>query len=432
MSMSKVDGEHLAEMIVPNLLDDLHRSHSWLDECGLVPREHQVGSLPTPTLTIDGRAVISFCTNNYLGLSYHKDVLDAAGNALAVHGYSASESRRLGGNLTIHEELEKALAAYKEVPAAMLTATGLLANIAAVHGVIDAVQLAHRWYGAPVNRADAVILYDEYIHRSVRMGARIAYARHASFRHNDVGHVAELLRAHADKAALVVTEGVFSMDGDLANLPELLEVCEESGALLLVDDAHGTGIYGATGTGTVEHFHLTGRVPLQVVTLSKALGGLGGAVLADEQTIAMLRTFASGYRFTSSLPAELAAGLLVSVNILRRDSSFREKLWDNTRRLRAGLASLGLSTPGDGPIIPLLLESPEVATRLEIELLARGYWCAAVMPPLVKPDGCRLRLTVSAMHSPAHIDGLLNALADLVVAGSGEDMARAVLQGGAL
>jgi 8-amino-7-oxononanoate synthase len=398
----------------PRLLADLDRTAHWLASQGLAEPEHRVSTLPTPELVVDGRPVISFSTNNYLGLNRHPEVMAAANAALTRYSYATSESRRLGGNLGILEELEAALAEHKQMPAALVTATGLLANIAAVHGVVDAVHLAHRWYGAPRRSAEAIVVYDELAHRSIRMGARLAGATRLAFRHNDVGHLAGIRASHRTKAALVVTEGVFSMDGDLADLPGLAAACEAAGATLMVDDAHGTGLYGPTGSGTVEHFGLVGRVPLQVATMSKALGGLGGVVVCDAATASMLRAFASGYRFTSSLPAEVAAGLLASLRIMEAQPQLRAKVWENTYRLRAGLDILGLPAAGHGPIVPLIAGSSATATQLETRLLARGYWCAAAAPPLVAPDACRLRLTVTAMHTEEHIDGLLNALEGLL------------------
>jgi 8-amino-7-oxononanoate synthase len=402
-----------------NLLTELHRSHDWLCDRNILVPEQLVESLPTPTLRIAGCDVVSFCSNNYLGLSHHPRVMSAAARALETFSFATSESRRLGGNLAILEELENALARYKRMPAAMVTATGLLANVAAIHGIVDAAQLARRWYGAPADERTAVVLYDTESHRSIRMGARLGDAVRRPFRHNDADHLAELLHEHRGDAVLVITEGVFSMDGDLGNLPEIADVCDGVGALLLVDDAHGTGVYGPDGAGTVEHFGLTGRIPLQVATLSKAFGGMGGALLADERTVAMLRLFASGYRFTSSLPAEVAAGLLEAVMIAQREPALRSRLWENARRLRDGLAGLGLGVRGEGPIIPLIVGSSDTAMALEEQLLKRGFWSAAVAPPLVKPDECRLRLTVTAMHTPDQIDGLLTALSEILVPGAG-------------
>jgi 7-keto-8-aminopelargonate synthetase-like enzyme len=400
-------------MIRSQLLSDLDRTAQWLHGHDLAGAEHVVSSFPTPHITIDDRRVISFSTNNYLGLNHDPAVKAAALDALSTHTYCTSESRRLGGNLDLLEELEAALASYKQMPASMVTVTGLLANIAAIHGVIDTSMLASRWYGAPERTNAPVILYDELAHHSIRMGARLAKTERHKFRHNDAGHLADLLADFTGRAALVVTEGVFSMDGDLADLPAVLEACEHAEAALLVDDAHGTGVYGCNGAGTVDHFGLTGRVHLQVATLSKALGGLGGAVLADKSTISMLKSFAAGYRFTSSLPAEVAAGLITSLKVMGDRQELRDRLWANTSRLRTGLTALGFHPAGNGPIIPLLVGSSAEATHIEHELLARGYWCAAVLPPLVAPDQCRIRLTATAMHTPEHIDGLLCAIGDL-------------------
>lgn len=397
----------------PTLLRDLHLAHDWLTERDLLPPERRVDSLPTPYIEVGGRRLISFCSNNYLGLNHRSEVKTAATAALRAYSHATSESRRLGGDLAILEQLEASLAEFKQFPAAMITATGLLANIAAVHGVMDASELASRWYGSPSPDRRPTVIYDERAHRSIRMGARLSRAERVPFRHNDVHHLAGLLGERQGSATLVVTEGLFSMDGDLADLPSLVKVCDYYGAVLMVDDAHGTGVYGSDGSGTVSHFNLSRRVPLQVVTLSKAFGGLGGAVLSDSRTIAMLRTFSSGYRFTSSLPAEQAAATIAALHIIRSEPEVREKLWDNIRMLRAGLARIGLEAPGDGPIVPLHAGAPADAVEIEEALLASGYWCVAATPPTVPPDGCRIRITVSAMHAERHIEGLLTALNDV-------------------
>ncbi len=400
-------------MSAPTLLHDLHIAHDWLTERHLLPPERRVDSLPTPYIDMDGRRIVSFCSNNYLGLNHRREVKTAAVAALHAYSHATSESRRLGGDLAILEQLEHNLAEFKQIPAAMITATGLLANIAAVHGVVDASELANRWHGSPPPNTKPTVIYDELSHRSIRMGARLSRAEHIPFRHNDTQHLASLLGSRKGTATLVVTEGLFSMDGDLADLPSLVKTCEGNGAVLMVDDAHGTGVYGSDGSGTVSHFGLTGKVPLQVVTLSKALGGLGGAVLSDSRTVAMLRTFSSGYRFTSSLPAEQAAATIAALSILRSEPAVRATLWDNIRRLRSGLAHIGLEPPGDGPIVPLHVGAPADAAEIEESLLAAGYWCVAATPPTVRPDGCRIRITVSAMHADCHIDGLLTALNDV-------------------
>lgn len=205
------------------------------------------------------------------------------------------------------------------------------------------------------------------------------------------------------------------MDGDLADLPNLVDLCDTFGATLMVDEAHATGVYGLRGTGTIEHFGLTGRIPLEVTTLSKALGAMGGVVLGDRATIAMLRTFASGYRFTSSLPAEQAAAVLAALTIIRDQPDIRNTLWNNVHYFRDGLRSLGIATKGSGPIVPVIVGAPTVAFVIERDLLDRGFWCAAVVPPAVAVDACRIRVTVTASHTYEDIDGLLSAFDDLDV-----------------
>lgn len=260
-------------MNTPTLFSDLHAAHDWLAGRGLLPPERRSETLPTPHVRLhDGSTVVSFCSNNYLGLNHRPEVKAAATQALHEHTHATSESRRLGGNLGLLEQLEYELAEFKKQPSALITATGLLANIAAVHGILDAGELARRWYGSPAPRSRPVVIYDELCHRSIQMGARESSAERVRFRHNDADHLADILAARRGHAILVVTEGVFSMDGDLADLPRLVEICDAHGAVLMVDDAHGTGVYGADGSGTANHFGLTGRIPLKLPPSARPSG----------------------------------------------------------------------------------------------------------------------------------------------------------------
>jgi len=377
--------------------------------------ERVVASLPRPDLVIGGRRVVSFCSNNYLGLSHLYPVKRAARRALARYSYATTESRKLGGNLQILEQLESRISEFKSAEAAMVCATGLLTNVAAIPAIVDAHGFSSHFYGMPRQSKEHLILFDAGAHQSIRMSLRIARSKSIKFAHNNMQDLERLLSEHRSMDVLIITEGAFSMDGDLSPLAAVADLAGEFDAALYVDDAHGTGVYGPKGRGVVEHFGIaSARVSFHMGTFSKAFGAMGGFLAGDAPLIRVLKSFAPGYRFTSSLPAEVAAGIVAAIGIVERRPSLRQKLWRNTSRLRAGLDEIGLDPgPSLGPIIPLVVGSPATARNAEQELLDAGIYCAAAYPPAVSAESCRLRIVVTAMHSKRDIDRLLTALAHI-------------------
>lgn len=397
---------------LPPLLERVRRSGAWLAQGGIDLREPVVTHLADPEMVLDGQRVVSFGSNNYLGLSRRPEVLAAGQRAVAEHSMGTCESRRLGGNLALLEELERRLAAFCQAEAAMVFATGLLANVAVLPGVLDAGRWGQRFFGMPGAGKVPVVFSDALNHRSIQMGLRLAHVKVVRYPHGDVKALARLLDKHRKRPGLIVTDTLFSMDGDLAPLSELAALARAHDAVLMTDEAHATGVFGRHGRGVAEHFGVMDRVHLHMGTLSKALGGLGGFVAGPEAVIRVLKFSASGYRFTSSLPAEQAAGLLAALDLLEGEPSLRAALWRNIHDLLAGAMARGIPiTRQWSPILPVILPDEAAARRAEASLLAAGFYCPAAFAPLTATP--RLRLTVNATHTPEHIQGLLAALARL-------------------
>ncbi|MGW6915532.1 aminotransferase class I/II-fold pyridoxal phosphate-dependent enzyme [Kitasatospora sp. NPDC054939] len=347
------------------------------------------------TVTLGDRELVMCGSNNYLGLTSDPRVKKAAADALDRYGTSCTGSRFLNGNLALHEELERELADYYGKPAALVISTGYQANL----GAIDAL----------AGRGD-VVLADRDAHASIVDGGRLSAARLRRFRHNDAGALDRALAAVPDQAGrLVVVDGVYSMEGDLCALPEIVEVCRRHEARLVVDDAHGLGVL-AQGRGTCAHFGLTGQVDLITVTFSKSLASLGGAVLGDEDVIHYLKHHARSLIFSASATPASAASALAALRILREEPWRAERAQQNADRIRAGLAALGID-PGLSatPVIPLRTRGVVETLLLWRRLIERGVYTNPVVPPAASP---RLRLSFMATHTDAHLDRVLEVLAE--------------------
>jgi len=344
----------------------------------------------------DGRAAVCLASNNYLGLAAHPEVTAAAADAAVRLGAGAGSARLVTGGLALHDELEARLAAFKGTEAALLFSSGYLANLGTV--------------AALVGPGDAVFS-DALNHASIIDGARLSKAAVHVYRHGDAGHLDELLGAREGAArALVVTDSVFSMDGDLAPLPDLVEVCERHGAILMVDEAHATGVIGPGGRGAVAHFGLAGRVPVVMGTLSKALGAAGGFIAGPAALCAFLRHRARSFVFDTALPPPTAAAALAALGVLEREPVRAERVRWLARCLAEGLAAGGYRVPvPDAAVIPVVVGEPAAALALAGGLLDRGVLTVAIRPPSVPEGTSRLRVTVMATHTDAHLDLALEA-----------------------
>jgi 8-amino-7-oxononanoate synthase len=376
---------------------DFHGALDAIRAAGLHRTLSPVDGPQGPTLVYRGREVVNLASNNYLGLANHPAVVAAASRELAQSGFGAGAARLICGNHRVFGALEARLAALKGTEAALLFGSGYQANL----GLLQAL--------AP----EGVVLCDRLDHASLLDGARLAGARLAVYPHKDTDRLGKLLERHAGKPALIATDGVFSMDGDVAPLPALADLARRHGALLMVDDAHGTGVLGA-GRGTVHHMRLSAAdVPVQMGTLGKALGGYGAFVAGSADLIDYLVQRARSFIFTTAPPPAVAAGVLAALDVAEgaEGDALRARLAENRAHLAAGLAALGFPVPdAPTPILPVVVGTAEAATTLSDGLLERGVLAPAVRPPTVPEGTSRLRLTVMATHTTDQLDRALAAL----------------------
>ncbi|MCS4064648.1 8-amino-7-oxononanoate synthase [Pseudomonas putida] len=357
-----------------------------------------LGSPQGPQVVVDGQQLLAFCSNDYLGLANHPEVIAAWQAGAEQWGVGGGASHLVVGHSTPHHQVEEALAELTGRPRALLFSTGYMANLGAITAL--------------VGQGDTV-LQDRLNHASLLDGGLLSGARFNRYLHNDAASLASRL----DKAVgntLVVTDGVFSMDGDLADLPALADVARARGAWLMVDDAHGLGTLGAQGGGIVEHFGLgVDDVPVLVGTLGKACGTAGAFVAGSEELIEALVQFARPYIYTTSQPPALACATLKSLELLRRETWRREHLAALIRQFREGAQQIGLALmDSPTPIQPIMIGDSAQALRLSRMLRERGLLVTAIRPPTVPVGSARLRVTLSAAHSEAQVQLLLNALAE--------------------
>ena len=351
-----------------------------------------------PQVEVDGEQLLAFCSNDYLGLANHPEIIRAMQQGAEKWGVGGGASHLVIGHSTPHHELEEALAAFTGRPRALLFSTGYMANLAVVTAL--------------VGQGDSV-LEDRLNHASLLDAGLLSGARFSRYLHNDAASLAGRLRK-ASGNCLVVTDGVFSMDGDLADLPALCAEARARDAWVMVDDAHGFGPLGATGGGIAEHFGLgIDEVPVLVGTLGKAFGTAGAFVAGSEELIETLIQFARPYIYTTSQPPAVACATLKSLELLRSEGWRRDQLNRLVARFRAGAAQIGLTLMASPtPIQPVLVGSSARALRLSALLRERGILVGAIRPPTVPAGSARLRITLTASHSDAQLERLLEALAE--------------------
>jgi 8-amino-7-oxononanoate synthase len=355
-------------------------------------------------IELDGRPCVDFCSNDYLGLSTHPRIVQALIAAAREHGVGARASHLITGHQSEHEALERELAAWTGRERALVFSTGYMANLGLVGALL---------------RRNGAVFGDRLNHASLIDGGRLSGAALHHYPHGDAAALDRQLAAVASGPAVVLTDGVFSMDGDLAPLPALAEVCRRHGAFLAVDDAHGLGVIGATGRGSLEHFQLSpADVPALVGTLGKAFGSFGAFVAGSGELIDTLVQRARTYIYTTALPAAVAAATRAALAVSIEESWRRERVLALTRRFRERASSAGLPlADSTTPIQPVMLGGADTAVRASEALLARGFFVAAIRPPTVPADTSRLRVTLSAAHRDDDVDRLVDALA-AVLAGA--------------
>ncbi|MEQ1561806.1 MAG: 8-amino-7-oxononanoate synthase [Nitrospiraceae bacterium] len=358
----------------------------------LTPLHSGVG----PVVDMAGRQTLLFASNDYLGLAMHPEVIQAAVEATQRFGAGAGAARLVSGSLPPHQELETALAQFKGTEAALTYGSGYLANIGTIPALIG---------------QGGLILADRLCHASLIDGCRLSAADFRIYRHNDTDHLRSLLAARRQtRRTLIVTDGLFSMDGDLAPLPELNRLAQEYEADLYIDDAHGTGVMGPYGRGTVEHFGLEAEIPFQMGTLGKAFGSSGAYIAGPSTLIQYLMNTSRSFIFTTAPPPSSAAAATTAIRIIQREPERRARLWANRERLFTGLTQLGFNlSPSVSPIIPILVGSAETALSFAEHLFEEGIYAPAIRPPTVPDATSRIRITVTAEHTAVHIDQALAA-----------------------
>jgi 8-amino-7-oxononanoate synthase len=370
-------------------LIDLAQRLEELESSGLRRRLRLVDGPQAPTVLLDGQPVLLLCSNNYLGLADHPRLRRAAADAALSLGTSAGASRLISGSMSIHFELEERLAAFKDTEAALLFGSGYLANTGTI---------------AALARQGEVVCSDELNHASIIDGCRLAGAETFVYRHADTEHLEWGLRHAAGRASLIVTDGVFSMDGDVAPLLELSDLAQRHRCRLMVDEAHATGCLGPGGRGSVAAAGLTGEVDVIVGTLGKALGGYGAYVCGSAELVDFLVNSARPFIFSTAPPPPAVAAASAALELLEERPKRVEKLRANAAALRSGLREQGLEPAGsETQIVPLVIGEADDAMALCERLLEDGLFAQAIRPPTVPPGTCRLRLTVMATHAIADL-----------------------------
>ena len=369
---------------------------SLIRERGLFRELTAIETGQTPEVLIGGRPYVLLGSNGYLGLSTRPEVRRAASRALEKYGVGSGGSRLVSGTTDLHAELEERIAAFKKTEAAIVFSSGYLANTATIQALAG---------------PGDVVFSDELNHASIIDGCRISGAEVRVFPHLDFDALAALAaQSPPGVKKLIVTDTVFSMDGDLADLSALCGVAEKYGCALMVDEAHATGVLGSRGSGATEHFGVENRVSVAMGTLSKAVGSSGGYIAGSRVLVEFLRNRARGFIFDTSPAAPALAASLAALEIIEGDTELRDRLWRNVGMFKDGLAAMGLNVlPSQSAIVPVLVGEPDEAMRFASVLRDNGVYTPAVRPPSVPPGKCRIRATIMATHTEAHIEKALKA-----------------------
>ncbi len=365
-----------------------------LDEAGLLSNIRTIDSPMDGWVTIDGRRLLNFCANNYLGLANDPRIREAAKAAIDAYGVGPGAVRSIAGTMALHVELEQKLAAFKRAEACITFQSGFTANLATVPALMG--------------KGD-VIFSDELNHASIIDACRLSRATTVRYAHADVGDLRrKIAETGASGRQLIVTDGVFSMDGDLAPLDAICDVAEENDILLMVDDAHGEGVLGEGGRGIVDHFGLHGRVQIEVGTLSKAFGVVGGLVAGDRTIVEWLRQRGRPFLFSSAMTAPDVAACIAAVEILQDSTELVDRLWSNAQILRSALDAMGFDTgASETPIVPVMLGDAALAQAFSRRLFDEGVFAMAIAYPTVPMGKARIRVMNSAAHSQQDLEQAL-------------------------
>ena len=369
-----------------------------LKEQGLYRKLRVLEGAAAAHCTFDHTSVVNLSSNNYLGLATHPRLKQAALEAVAKYGVGSGAVRTISGTMEMHIELERRLAAFKHVESVVVFQSGFAANAGTVSAVLS---------------KDDVVISDELNHASIIDGCRLSRAAIKVFPHKDVDAARQILKnLPASQRKILITDGVFSMEGDLGPLPELCTIAEEYGAIMMVDDAHASGVFGTNGSGTVDHFKCHGRVDIQVGTLSKAIGVLGGYVAGTGALVDFLYHRARPFLFSTSHPPAVTAACIAALDVLESEPEWLDRLWDNTRFFKAGLKSLGFNTGlSESPITPVIVGQAALAAKMSDALFAQSVFAQSIGFPTVARDQARLRTIVAATHTKEDLQYALDMFA---------------------
>lgn len=366
---------------------------------GTYYRLRELQSACEPVCIADGREVINLASNNYLGLANHPKLKEAAIRAVRELGAGTGAVRTITGTMAIHMELERRIAAFKNTEACVVFQSGFAANAGTVSAILG---------------PEDHIVSDELNHASIIDGCRLSKAKIHIFRHRDAAHAEEILAGLQNEPGrkLLITDGVFSMDGDIGPLPQLVGIAEKYGAIMMVDDAHASGVLGRNGRGTVDHFGVHGRVHIQVGTLSKAIGVLGGYVCGSRDLIEYLYHRARPFLFSTSHPPAVTAACMAAFELLEQEPERIERLWDNTRYFKAALRDQGFDTgSSETPITPIMVGEAATAHKFSAALFEEGLWATGIGYPTVPRGKARVRTIVTAAHTREQLDRAVEILA---------------------
>ncbi len=380
-------------------IDWIEQELASLKQAGLYNTIRTLASPQGPWLTVDGRRVLNFCSNNYLGLANHPRLVQAAKQAIDRFGVGPGAVRSIAGTMSLHRELEARLAKFKGVPAAITFQSGFNANTATIPALVS---------------KEDVIFSDRLNHASIIDGCRLAGGKIIAYDHCDASHLRAMLQEHLGqyRRGLVITDGVFSMDGDIAPLDQIFAACQEFGVLLMVDDAHGEGVLGKGGRGIVDHFGLHGKVDVEIGTLSKAFGVVGGVVAGNPTIVEWLAQRGRPFLFSSAMTVPDVAACLAAVDLLEESTELVDRLWENARYFQGEMRRLGFDLGGSAtPITPVMLGEAPLAQEFSRKLFDASAFAMAIGFPTVPRGKARIRVMISAAHSREDLDKGLEAFA---------------------
>ncbi|MGG0777744.1 glycine C-acetyltransferase [Bacillus rugosus] len=371
-------------------LDKMKENHTWQEI-------KQLESMQGPSVTVNHKNVIQLSSNNYLGFTSHPRLIKAAQEAVQQFGAGTGSVRTIAGTFTMHQELEKKLAAFKKTEAALVFQSGFTTN----QGVLSSI----------LSKED-IVISDKLNHASIIDGIRLTKADKKVYQHVDMSDLERVLRKSMNyRMRLIVTDGVFSMDGNIAPLPDIVELAEKYDAFVMVDDAHASGVLGENGRGTVNHFGLDGRVHIQVGTLSKAIGVLGGYAAGSKVLIDYLRHKGRPFLFSTSHPPAVTAACMEAIDVLLEEPEHMERLWENTNYFKSMLVKMGLTlTQSETPILPILIGDEGAAKKFSDQLLSRGVFAQSIVFPTVAKGKARIRTIITAEHTKEELDKALDVI----------------------